>query len=65
MKCVDKFFEIYGKDPADVSFCPYRICPIGAHSDHQLGKIIELVDQGIHMAYWSSESWLPSQYPFA
>ena len=52
MKCVDKFFEIYGKDPAGMSFCPYRICPIGAHSDHQLGKITGLaVDQGIHMAY--------------
>lgn len=35
-----------------MAFCPYRICPIGAHSDHQLGRIIDLaVDQGIHMAY--------------
>lgn len=35
-----------------MAFCPYRICPIGAHSDHQLGRITGLaVDQGIHMAY--------------
>ena len=52
MKCIEKFYEIYHKDPEGISFCPYRICPIGAHSDHQLGKITGLaVDQGIHMAY--------------
>ena len=52
MKCVEVFTQIYGKDPEGVAFCPYRICPIGAHSDHQLGKITGLaVDQGIHMAY--------------
>ncbi len=52
MQCIDKFLEIYHKDPQDVSFCPYRICPIGAHSDHQLGKITGLaIDKGIHIAY--------------
>ncbi|MDO4740123.1 MAG: galactokinase family protein [Eubacteriales bacterium] len=52
MKCVEKFFEIYQRDAEGVSFCPYRICPVGAHSDHNLGKITGLaVDQGIHMAY--------------
>ena len=52
MKCVERFSEIYGRDPLDVAFCPYRVCPIGAHSDHQLGKITGLaVDQGIRMAY--------------
>ncbi len=52
MQCVDKFTQIYGKDPADISFCPYRICPLGAHSDHQLGKITGLaIDKGIHIAY--------------
>ncbi len=35
-----------------MAFCPYRICPLGAHSDHNLGKITGLaVNQGIHMAY--------------
>ena len=52
MKCEEKFFEIYGKQPEDVAFCPYRICPIGAHVDHQLGRITGLaIDRGIHFAY--------------
>ena len=52
MRCEELFYEIYGKEPEGVSFCPYRVCPIGAHSDHQLGKITGLaIDQGIHMAY--------------
>lgn len=52
MKCVETFHSIYHKDPEALSFCPYRICPIGAHSDHQLGKITGLaIDKGIHIAY--------------
>lgn len=52
MKCESKFFEIYGKLPEGLSFSPYRICPIGAHSDHNLGKITGLaIDRGIHIAY--------------
>ena len=52
MKCVTKFTELYGREPDDISFCPYRICPLGAHSDHQLGLVTGFaVDQGIHMAY--------------
>ena len=52
MRCVETFQAIYKKDPQNVSFCPYRICPIGAHSDHQLGKITGLaIDKGIHIAY--------------
>ncbi|MBO4422455.1 MAG: GHMP kinase [Clostridia bacterium] len=52
MLCEEKFFEIYGKQPEGVAFCPYRICPIGAHSDHNLGKITGFsIDKGIRMAY--------------
>jgi len=52
MKCEEKFFETYHKSPEDVAFCPYRICPIGAHVDHQLGRITGLaIDRGIHFAY--------------
>ena len=52
MDCVKRFQEIYQKNPVGVSFCPYRICPIGAHSDHQYGKITGLaIDKGIHIAY--------------
>ena len=57
MNCVKEFQSIYNKDPDGVAFCPYRICPLGAHSDHQLGKITGLaVDQGIHMAYRPKKS---------
>lgn len=52
MKCVEKFNSIYKKEPLNVAFCPYRICPLGAHVDHQLGKITGLaIDKGIHIAY--------------
>lgn len=52
MNCTERFFEIYNKDPEGIAFCPYRVCPIGAHSDHNLGKITGLaIDKGIHIAY--------------
>ena len=52
MLCEEKFFEIYGRDAAGFTFSPYRVCPIGAHSDHNLGKITGFaIDQGIHIAY--------------
>ncbi|MCR4573961.1 MAG: GHMP kinase [Lentisphaeria bacterium] len=52
MNCIQKFFDIYHSEPNEISFCPYRICPIGAHVDHQLGKITGLaIDKGIHIAY--------------
>ena len=42
MNYIEKFNQIYKKEPVDVSFCPYRICPLGAHVDHQLGRITGL-----------------------
>ena len=52
MKCEERFSEIYGRDAEGLSFSPYRICPIGAHSDHNLGKITGLaIDKGIHIAF--------------
>ena len=52
MKCVEKFESIYNREPEGIAFCPYRVCPLGAHSDHQLGKITGLaIDKGIHIAY--------------
>ncbi|MCQ2436507.1 MAG: hypothetical protein MJ101_06350, partial [Clostridia bacterium] len=39
-------------EPKSVAFTPYRICPIGAHSDHQLGKITGFaIDKGIYITY--------------
>ncbi len=52
LRCEEKFFEIYHRESEGLAFCPYRICPIGAHSDHQLGKITGFaIDKGIHIAY--------------
>lgn len=52
MRCVEVFEKLYNRAPDGVSFCPYRICPIGAHSDHQHGKITGFaIDKGIHIAY--------------
>lgn len=51
-KCENKFKEIYKKEPQSVAFCPYRICPIGAHSDHQLGVCSGFaIDKGIRIAF--------------
>lgn len=52
MQCIDKFEFIYKTSPDGVAFCPYRICPLGAHVDHNLGKITGLaIDKGIYIAY--------------
>ena len=47
-------FKEYFKEDEDIQmvFCPYRICPLGAHSDHQYGMITGLaIDKGIDIAY--------------
>lgn len=50
--CDSVFLHTYNREPVAVSFCPYRICPIGAHSDHNFGKITGLaIDKGVHIAY--------------
>ena len=51
-KAIGAFEQIYRKSPEQTAFTPYRVCPIGAHSDHQLGKITGFaIDKGIHIAY--------------
>ena len=52
LKCVETFADIYKVYPDGVAFCPYRVCPIGAHVDHNFGKITGFaIDKGIHIAY--------------
>ena len=52
MLAVETFTQTYRKAPTYTTFTPYRICPLGAHSDHQLGKITGFaIDKGIHIAY--------------
>lgn len=57
MTSSEMFTQIYKKAPLHTAFTPYRICPIGAHSDHQLGKITGFaIDKGIHIAYGPKEN---------
>lgn len=52
MHAHERFYEIYSREPAGETFCPYRVCPMGAHSDHQYGKITGLaIDKGVKIAY--------------
>ena len=49
----------YGVAPASarVVFAPYRICPLGAHIDHQLGPVTAMaIDRGVLLAYAPSEA---------
>ena len=49
--CEEKFVEIYGREPMQ-AFCPYRVCPLGAHIDHQYGVVHGFaLNYGVHMAY--------------
>jgi len=52
----DEFQRWYGKPGKDQevgeSFCPYRICPLGAHVDHQFGLVSGFaIDKGITIVY--------------
>ena len=36
----------------EISFCPYRVCPLGAHIDHQYGVVSGFaIDKGIEIEY--------------
>ncbi len=57
LNCINTFTSIYRVEPDAIAFCPYRVCPIGAHVDHNLGKITGLaIDKGIHIAYKSKQN---------
>ncbi len=57
MTAYEAFESLYKKPPMCTAFTPYRVCPIGAHSDHQLGKITGFaIDKGIHIAYGPKEN---------
>lgn len=57
MTAYEVFENTYKKAPLYTAFTPYRICPLGAHSDHQLGKITGFaINKGIHMAYGPKEN---------
>ncbi len=51
MTAYEVFEQTYKKPPMAVAFTPYRICPIGAHSDHQLGKITGYWCEGRYLKF--------------
>ena len=55
---LQKLYEqIYHKEPEAVAFCPYRICPIGAHSDHQHGKVTGMaINAGVRIVYSAKQN---------
>lgn len=49
---ITMFENTYRRLPDGVSFAPYRVCPLGAHSDHQWGRVTGFaIDKGIRIAY--------------
>ena len=56
MKCEELYYNTYHHTEA-IAFCLYRISPLGAHTEHQFGKINGLaLDKSIHIAYSSKHN---------
>ena len=52
-----RYSATYKREPDGVAFCPYRVCPLGAHSDHQLGKITGMaINAGVYIAYGAKQN---------
>lgn len=60
MACLrDAMTSRFGTPPDAVRFvwAPYRICPLGAHIDHQLGTVTAMaIDHGVFLAFAPSRS---------
>jgi galacturonokinase len=45
------------RDAVRVVWVPYRVCPLGAHIDHQLGRVTAMaIDRGVSLAFARSGS---------
>jgi len=54
-----EFEKLYSVKSNYESFCPYRVCPVGAHIDHQKGIVTGFaIDYGVTIAYVPSNSRL-------
>ncbi|MBQ5825610.1 MAG: GHMP kinase [Clostridia bacterium] len=57
MKYLEVFEQLYKKPAQYTAFTPYRVCPVGAHSDHQLGLITGFaINRGISIAFGPTEN---------
>lgn len=57
LKAEKSFEQTYRRPPDAVAFTPYRVCPLGAHSDHQLGHVTGFaIDKGICIAYAAKQN---------
>ena len=49
--------EMFGNNTPNKVFCPYRVCPLGAHVDHQFGMVTGFaIDKGIKIWYEPTEN---------
>ncbi len=52
----ESYKTFYGNEPQYVIFAPYRVCPLGAHVDHQHGIVTGFAfDKGVHLAFSPTE----------
>lgn len=54
LKAMTEEFERLYPDAKEINqtFCPYRVCPLGAHVDHQHGLVTGFaIDEGINILY--------------
>ena len=70
MKASSLFVDHFGAEPQDEWFAPYRLCPLGAHVDHNLGLITGFaINKGVRFAFSAQESGeveaVSAQYPGA
>ena len=57
ISAIDLYEQTYKKSPDGVAFCPYRICPLGAHVDHNLGKVTGMaINAGVRIAYGAKQN---------
>lgn len=50
---INEFIKLY-PEVTDIrtAFCPYRVCPVGAHIDHQFGMVTGFaIDKGIEIVF--------------
>ena len=56
----EEYVNLFGNaNNINYSFCPYRICPLGAHSDHQHGYVSGFaINYGIYVTYTINDNAL-------